>query len=261
MGLRVPRSLKERYAEGIDTNKMPYKKIFFICEGQITEKKYLIQLNKYKKELGIKDYIEIVHLEKTEEHKGYSNPEQLFSLANEFKEGLYDEAKCGDNYKYDKDIDKIVVVFDCDWEHYGTDSFDREKNKMLDLIIEYEGEYEIIITNPCIEIWLLMHNKSSLEVDGVVYEDIFQFIEEKEYEILQNNPRSNAHRYLSSIISKNFDYNCKNRLPQKLCLNHYKEAIEIEKKVLEKNNIQNISDLLNHISSNFGYVSSKLFEI
>ena len=68
-----------------DSKQIPFRKKYFVlCEGAKTEVKYLKLLINQKKEIGIKDEIEVIPLEKTKEDKDVSNPEKLLSMAEEW---------------------------------------------------------------------------------------------------------------------------------------------------------------------------------
>lgn len=91
-----------------DTEKQlkPYRKYFFICEGANTETFYFQKLIDLRKELGIHPLIDICLWQKTGEDKDISYAKKLVAFAMKQK----NEEKNG----FDKDIDKVVVVFDAD---------------------------------------------------------------------------------------------------------------------------------------------------
>lgn len=60
----------------------PYKHYYFICEGQNTERWYFEKFIDLRKEFGISSLISIEYLEKTDEHKTWSDPQKLYELAS-----------------------------------------------------------------------------------------------------------------------------------------------------------------------------------
>lgn len=62
----------------------PYRKYYFICEGQNTEKYYFKRLIDLRKQLNISPFIDIIFLEKTGKDIGSSNPKSLIALADDF---------------------------------------------------------------------------------------------------------------------------------------------------------------------------------
>lgn len=126
----------------------PYRKYYIICEGKNTEKWYFEKLIDSRKELSIVSPIDLVFLEKTEEHESWSNPKNLFDLSNSVvKESTFD-----------KKHDKVVIVFDVDI-YEQQESF----NTYLELIGN-TTEYQIVaITNPSFELFLLLHFQNSFK--------------------------------------------------------------------------------------------------
>ena len=64
----------------------PYRHYYFICEGANTEKWYFEKLIDLRKDLSIRSQIDIVYLEKTEEHTHLSDPEKLIEFADSKKD-------------------------------------------------------------------------------------------------------------------------------------------------------------------------------
>jgi len=69
-----------------DAQIEPYRHYYFICEGKNTEKWYFEKLIDIRKELSIHSKIDIVYLEKTEEHENLSDPMKLIKFADEYSE-------------------------------------------------------------------------------------------------------------------------------------------------------------------------------
>ena len=81
----------------------PYKKYFFICEGENTEVWYFKKLIDMRKQLGIHPMIDMRLMEKMEEHKSLSNPKALIEFAEQEKD-------VPEN-KFDKKHDEMIIVF------------------------------------------------------------------------------------------------------------------------------------------------------
>ena len=63
----------------------PFRKYFFICEGENTEVWYFRKLIDIRKQLGIHSLIDIRLMEKTEEDAHLSNPRALLAFAEKQK--------------------------------------------------------------------------------------------------------------------------------------------------------------------------------
>lgn len=169
--------------------KEPNKKFFFICEGLFTEKIYFDYLFSIRKKLKINNNIELIYLNKTEEHKGYSQPHKLLELAEE---------ELIKNKNYNSKFDKVVIVFDLDVFK------NKSNNNLLNIINEAnKNNYILGVTNPCFELFLLLHQKNS-------YENI---VKPNEQSILYNkfiNPESSRKkRYLHNLLCKEYHINSK----------------------------------------------------
>ncbi len=122
----------------------PFRKYFFICEGANTETFYFKKLIDLKKELNIHPMIDVCLMEKTEADRDITYPEKLLKFANEQK----DRNELG----FDKEHDKMVIVFDAD-------IFEKKVSGYEALIALAEKENIVGVTNPGFEIFLLLHQK------------------------------------------------------------------------------------------------------
>lgn len=229
MSLRIKKSPNKRHLE--EVQREPYKKIFIICEGEKTEIKYFQGIKDNSKELGINNLLQIIIMDKTPESKGISNPNGLVKLAIETKKRFV----CNDNQTYndriyDEKRDKFLIVFDRDKKDFVNykEFIDFNKKSFL-----------LGITNPCFELWLLLHSKNSVE-------DIINPHYDK---ILENGKKSNKHNYLSSIISDKYHMNPKSGMKFSKFKDDMSYAIGQEKKVE-----QDIYNLENKIGSNIGKI-------
>ena len=128
----------------------PYRKYFFICEGANTETWYFKKLIDIRKELNIHPLIDIRLLEKTESDRDVSFPRRLIEFAEDQKENP--------EISFDKERDKMIVVFD-------GDIFEEKVLDYDELIAEGEKSNILAVSNPAFELFLLLHYKNSYEDD------------------------------------------------------------------------------------------------
>lgn len=142
MGLRVYDKWNSRnpnHSASID----PYRKYFFICEGSKTEVYYFRKLIDFRKNLGIHALIDIKLLERTQQDITNSHPKKLLEYAKCFQES--------EDAEFDIGHDKIIVVFDAD-------IFEYRESDYGDIIEKAQGNGFLVgVTNPCFEIFLLLH--------------------------------------------------------------------------------------------------------
>lgn len=129
----------------------PYKRYFFICEGTNTEKWYFEKFIDSRKDFHIHSSIEIIYLEKQKNVSGWSDPKKLIELA--------DKTATDNEIDFDKERDRIVIVFDTDIYITGK----RKWEEYLQLVQDAPGEYIIGVTNPGFELYLLLHRTGSLQ--------------------------------------------------------------------------------------------------
>ncbi|MCI6190978.1 MAG: RloB family protein [Clostridium sp.] len=126
----------------------PFKKYFIICEGRNTETFYFKKLIDIRKQLNIHNNISIILLEKTGEHENLSNPHKLIEFA--------EEQKNNSDLDFDKEHDKMIIVFDAD-------IFENKVKGYDELIKNGEKNNILAVTNPSFEIFLLLHIKDAVE--------------------------------------------------------------------------------------------------
>ncbi len=126
----------------------PYRKYFFICEGANTETWYFKKLIDIRKSLNIHPLIDIRLLEKTEEDKDISFPRKLIAFAESQKDNK--------EIAFDKERDKMIVVFDADIFETKVQDYD-------DVVAEGEKNNILAVSNPAFELFLLLHFENSYE--------------------------------------------------------------------------------------------------
>lgn len=128
----------------------PYRKYYFICEGANTETFYFKKLIDLRKQLGIHPLIDICLLEKTEEDRDISYPRKLIEYADQLKKSK--------EISFDKERDKMIVVFDAD-------IFEEKVSDYEDIVALGEEHNILAVTNPAFELFLLLHFRDSYEED------------------------------------------------------------------------------------------------
>lgn len=201
----------------------PFKKYFIICEGRNTETFYFKKLIDIRKQLNIHNNISIILLEKTGEHENLSNPHKLIEFAEEQKNNF--------DLNFDKEHDKMIIVFDAD-------IFENKVKGYDELIKNGEKNNILAITNPSFEIFLLLHIKDAVE--NVIIPNYEQII--KNEKIGNSRP---AYLYLKEKTGLNSKRNSKiGDLAENV-----EYAIEEEKKLNE-----DIHDCKGKITCNIGKI-------
>ena len=143
----------------------PYKHYFFICEGQNTEKWYFERFIDMKKEFSISALVSIDYLEKTDEHKTWSNPKKLYELSEICRQN--------GTISFDPKHDTMILVFDTDiYENQDSAEYER-------FVKQASKTNTLCVTNPkCNSFY-----KTSFKVDNIIHfgstlnlDGILQFI-------------------------------------------------------------------------------------
>ncbi|MBR5039816.1 MAG: RloB domain-containing protein [Clostridiales bacterium] len=210
-----------------DEKVEPYRKYYFICEGQNTEAWYFQNIIDNKKELGIHSLIEICLMEKTGEDEGVSNPKSLFNLA--------EREKSNPNNGFDAKHDKMIIVFD-------TDIYQTKPQEFRNFYELAKKEYMLAVTNPSFELFLLLHYKDSL-INVIIPE------EEK---ILANEKIGNQ-RYIAKRFSAISGMNSKKNPKVGTLAKKVDIAIEQEKSIN-----QDAESALGSLTSNIGRIIEQI---
>lgn len=155
----------------------PYRKYFFICEGANTETWYFKKLIDIRKSLNIHPLIDIRLLEKTEEDRDISFPRKLIAFAESQKDNK--------EIAFDKERDKMIVVFDADIFEAKVQDYD-------DVIAEGEKNNILAVSNPAFELFLLLHFENSYE----------QEILPNQQKIIKNEKEGNQTFIYKLLLSK-----------------------------------------------------------
>lgn len=211
----------------------PYRHYYFICEGANTEKWYFEKLIDLRKDLSIRSQIDLVYLEKTEEHTHLSDPEKLIEFA--------DSKKDSGEIPFDKKFDKMIVVFDAD-------VFEKEKPD-YDRIVEKGLQRNLLgITNPSFELFLLLHYENA--VDEIILPNSADIIK-NEWVI----SAAGRKRYINNLFVQKSGMNPKSDSSIAMLATNVLIAIEQEKRL--NNDIKSAKGTL---TSNIGEIINTIIE-
>lgn len=218
----------KRYPTNDTVLQDPYRKYWFLCEGEKTESFYFKKVVENKKQLGISTNVYIDLIEKTEDDSSRSNPKALLDLADKYLQGLIEKEK------FDTDFDRIIIVFDAD-------IYKGKKDVYLELLEDINSKgFLPAITNPSFELFLLLHKENANN----------DIIEPNKDKILQNEPVGTGKRkkkYIVKLFSDTYHINPKSNEKVGDLSNDLHIAIKEEKRIN-----QNILNCLDMITSNIG---------
>lgn len=210
----------------------PYRKYYFICEGQNTEKYYFKRLIDLRKQLNISPFIDIIFLEKTGKDIGSSNPKSLIALADDFIKK--------NKYKFDVNFDKIILVFDLD-------IYENDNEEFQKIIYDTNKKgYMLAVTNPSFELFLLLHKENSLN----------DIIIPNEQNIVKNEwvgKNKNRKRFINDLFYKTFNFDPKSSDKVKAFVEDVAIAISQEQRI---NN--DYTNSHNRLTSNIGKTIEKI---
>jgi len=149
-----------------------------IFEGANTERKYFQGIDNNRKELGISSHIELVVLHKEGEISSFSHPVKLKELIEEKKKSLKRDRK------FDKSIDRFVIVFD-------RDSYEKSED-YVEFVEKASVDNILTVTSPCFELWLILHYE----------EAVGKYIEPNTARLVSNEKVSNSHTFASRLFSE-----------------------------------------------------------
>lgn len=227
--LREASTWTVRFKEEIKID--PLRRYYLIFEGAHTELKYFEGLDDNRKFLGISSSIELVILHKEGDIEHHSHPKHLLELIDKKKTQLKNDGK------YDKEIDRFVIVFDRDRHMTVT------PEQFLEFVELASKENILGLTNPCFELWLILHFENTFD----------EIILNNQREFLENIKVSNSHTYTSKVFSEISGMNSKSNLDFEKLKNGVKIAIVQEMKLPQKN-----GEIAHKIGSNIGVLIQEM---
>lgn len=167
------------------SQKKDYKKVYFIaCEGRRTEVDYFNSIEENKKSKFI-NIDETIHIE---------------AMSQEYNNAL-DLLECLKNKRVQEDLDdyELCLVVDRDYKSFI--------GKQFETVLKGCEEHKINlgISNPCFEIWLLLHFSSCKKDKTKLWNNVNDYIGKQiTEEIKKINPT--FQKYNKNGIKNQFDY-------------------------------------------------------
>ena len=165
------------------------------------------------------------------EISSFSHPIKLLELIEEKKKTLKRDGK------FDKSIDRFVIVFD-------RDSYENSED-YADFIGKASADNILTVTSPCFELWLILH-----------FEDaVGKYVTPNEDKLFNNEKVSSSHTFASRLFSEISGINPKSGT----FFNKLKAGIDLaieQEKVLE----QDILRMTTKIGSNVGALIEQMRE-
>jgi hypothetical protein len=145
--MRIGQPFGQRSAQG-GRKYAPRSRFFIACEGRRTEYQYFKGLMQYSSELGISPMVEMIPL-RHGPNTG-SNPLNIFEETVEI---------LGQSNHYHPELDHVSIIVDRDMHSF------KEFQYEAMLALCKETGFHLCITNPCFELWLLLHYSDLSEYD------------------------------------------------------------------------------------------------
>lgn len=197
-------------ASKIKEQREPKKVFLLACEGRHTERKYFSGLSDDLKNKNLVNYIEVNIFEKSDQD--LSNPKKILEELNIKKE------------KDGFEEDEIYLIVDRDADSFTEKQFEDVKNGC------FENGYQLILSNPNFELWLLFHfienlsskDKEEIEADKTIIEMKLQ----------------NFLKEFQNLRAESFN--------KKILFKHYKERVEHAIKIARENeyDLENLKNII-----------------
>lgn len=205
----------------------PKSKYYIVPEGDNTEIQYFSGVRDNAQELGIRPLIEIIPIENDEEEFGQSHPKRKLS---NFEKDLRNE-----KFTYDNEIDKVCFVIDRDPQNLSEKQLDDFINNCR------KNDYEVYLSNPTFELFLIMHDNRVLKLNR--------------QEMLENRREGRKKkRFLEKKLLEYFECN-KTKLNFEKFKPNINKAIKNEKQFCEE-----LDRLKNELGSNVGTLLNSMME-
>ncbi|RQD69077.1 MAG: RloB domain-containing protein [Tindallia sp. MSAO_Bac2] len=224
MPLIIPTHYGER-SYVFDEPIEPKIKYFFAFEGNNTEFAYFEGLKNYSREIGICELIEILPIDRT--------PDDTESHPLKVLEKVMIEVENG-NIPIDN-RDKVYLIIDRDRNSFKqfTEFLDRCKNNRTNV------SFEIGITNPCFEVWLLCHLDNFSQLNKI--------------EMFKNTKFNKNRRHCEKLLSNEMNGYNKSKLNFLKFMDQIPVAIENEKTIA-----QHILEIEAALGSNIGRIITEM---
>lgn len=204
----------------------PKSKYYIIPEGEKTEIQYFNGIRENRQELNINSLIEIILIENDETEKGESHPKKKI-------QNFKDDIEAG-KFVFYEELDKVCFVIDRDPQNLS-------ELQLVDFIQQCtENNYEVYLSNPTFELFLIMHSDDILKLN--------------KQEMLENRKVNRNKRFLEKKLSNIFGCS-KTNLNFEKFKPYISKAIKNEKQFCEK-----VEDLKTKLGSNVGILLNSMIE-
>lgn len=249
-----------------ENDKIEPKKIIFLSTEGMTEIQYLHNLNVFNDQLGLNSSILVKPLERKKED-GKSAPEHVVGLLEEYLElrnkGIAQQIEKILTYpedvlhKYISNpselnpdlVNRITLdLYKADYDLEYHKWLDKNKNPgdIFGIVIDKdkwelqevvkhcaEKGYKVFLSNPCFELWLLLH-----------FEDVSSFPESEIEKLKKDSERKHKHVY--KLLQKHVKHGKTNLLFESEYLNRVNDAISNAKKITT-----DLNKLVNEVGTNW----------
>lgn len=211
----------------------PKSTFFFIVEGSNTGVWYLDQLFYNLAKVKTHDVFKLVLVNREgEKDKTASNPKKLFEYAEYLIENGIDE-----RYPYEKDLDEIVFVFDCD-------IYRDDENKFRKIVKKMGKIGSIGVTFPSFELFLLLHRDNAFD----------EYIKPNKEKLFNNKKVSKKKREIDRLFSEKYGFNPKkNEKKTRELAESFDLAVKNEELLNQDNH-----KCLTHLTSNVGLLINSI---
>ncbi|MGL6064013.1 MAG: RloB family protein [Fusobacteriaceae bacterium] len=161
--------------------------------GRHTERRYFSGLNDYLKNKNQINFIDINIFEKSDQD--LSNPKKILEELNAKKE------------KDGFEEDEVYLIVDRDKDSFTENQFEKVKNGCI------EKGYQLILSNPNFELWLLFHFLESLseyDKEEIKFNEII--VKEKLQKFLRESKKLRAVRFDKKIFFKHYSEGVENAI-------------------------------------------------
>lgn len=160
---RVRNADYERIAENIASQHHNFKLYLIAAEGDKTEATYFQTIESLFKEANISS-VHVEFIDRTEEDKTKSAPQHVYKTITDIEEQLINKG-----YSIDEKRDELWVIID-------VDEYDNRKNSLEALKqASIEKQYfNVALSNPCFEVWLILHYQDIDALGQVVEKNMKQ---------------------------------------------------------------------------------------
>ena len=223
--LKMANDIKSQSAENVISKENLYKCIVdYIKNEDISNKEELINIAKNYIENYANDLIELCEIDNI--IMDIYKDDVFQNIASEIIDYLEIQRIILD---YNSEIDVINLIVDRDKGNFKSDQYDNLVNKCS------ENNIKLYVSNPCFEVWLLMHFE---EFDNL---DFDKLLENKRV-----SARKSSRKYSDKMLSEIIGYD-KSNLNFDIFVTKIDDAIKREKKYCE-----NVEGLKDKIGSNVG---------